>query len=247
MIGVYFQGRFGNQLFQYAFALSTSKKLNTDFFMDQSRDRIIINKYFKLDNYHSLRSWFRSISFGKRKQVIEVENSNTYSENASLLNNTDCFYKGYFQSEFYFKDIYAELKNEFSIKSKHKIDVRKVLKITNDKPLLVLHVRRTDYLKHGDKSMGGEDLSLPLNYYASCLSAVKDLENYNIVFVTDDEKFVKSNFSHLDPIVSSSKDLIVDFQILLNADVLVLANSSFSWWGAYLNSKCEKYMLRNTG
>lgn len=244
MVGVYFQGRMGNQLFQYAFAFSESKKLNTDFFMLEKIDNIIIDKYFELGHYRRFNSKFKRFFFTKDKFKLSVElnNAKSYLENKLLLNQNNCLYKGYFQSELYFKEIHAELLKEFKIKDKYQIDVRRHLKIVDKKPLLVLHVRRTDYLKHGDNSLGGEDLSLPIKYYIDCLASVKDKENYTIVFVTDDPAFVKSNFEHLSPIISFDKNLIVDFQILLAADIVVTANSSFSWWAAYLNTNCKRVL-----
>ena len=85
--------------------------------------------------------------------------------------------------------------------------------------------------------MGGKDLSLPLDYYNSCLSKIDQLENYNVVFVTDDTQYVQTHFGNYNPIVSSDKNPIVDFQVLLAGDILIVANSSFSWWGGYLNVK----------
>lgn len=238
MIGVYFQGRLGNQLFQYAFGLSAAKKLRTSFFMDERYDRMLIDEYFELPSYSRFQTKYARIAFGKDKRVIEVPNSNSFSENSKAVQSDNVFYKGYFQSEGYFNSIKPQLLSEFKIKKEHRIDARKLLGINNDKPILAVHVRRTDYLVFGDESMGGKDLSLPLNYYTDCIAALKDVGKYNVVFVSDDKEFVSKNFSHLNPIVSSSTDPIVDFQVLLSADVLVLANSSFSWWAAYLNQQC---------
>jgi len=61
----------------------------------------------------------------ENKPVVEIDNSKTYSENKKLLDKNNCLYKGYFQSEMYFKDIYGQLKKEFEIKSIHKVNVRK--------------------------------------------------------------------------------------------------------------------------
>ena len=123
---------------------------------------------------------------------------------------------------------------------KHVINYQECLNINKNKPTVVLHIRRTDYLKYGDENLGGEDLTLPLTYYNLCLKKINKLDNYNIVFVTDDPSFVKSNFYHLNPIISSSESSIIDFQILMKADIVIVANSSFSWWGAYLNTKAKK-------
>lgn len=239
MIGVHFHGRLGNQLFQYAFAFSESKRLNVDFFMSEENSPMIIRKYFELPGYSYYRSKLKGMFF-RNRPVIEMENSKPYSENQNLLGRDECSYKGFFQSELYFKENRDELLKVFAIKEKYRVDVRKVLGIENDKPLFVLHVRRTDYLNHGDESMGGKDLSLPVDYYHACLKAVGELANYNLIFVTDDAAFVKKHFDNYKPVISSNKDMMVDFQIMMAADVVAVANSSFSWWGAYLNVKCKR-------
>ncbi len=116
MIAIYLQGLLGNQLSQYAFALSLSKKLKTSFFMDDTYQHLIINKYFELSSYSPIKSKINRFLFGKNKLVVEIENTKSYKTNSRLLDNDHCFYKGYFQSEFYFRDIYNQLKKEFQIK-----------------------------------------------------------------------------------------------------------------------------------
>lgn len=245
MIGVYLQGRLGNQMFQYAFAFNTSKKLNTDFFLDEKYYALLLKDFFDLKSYNSsFASKIQRIKFKfKKHPVIDIDHSKPYIENQGLTTHNDCFYKGFFQSEFYFQEFGHLLREEFLIKKDHQIDVRQFLKLENNKPLVVLHVRRTDYLTYGDESMGGKDLSLPIAYYKACLSKIADLENYNVVFVTDDTAFVKTNFGQYGPVISSNKNPIVDFQILLAADILVVANSSFSWWGGYLSTQCKRIFV----
>jgi hypothetical protein len=246
MIGVALLGRFGNQMFQYALAVRITSRLNTKFFMIENEFfPYIIGNYFELPSCKPLSRIFRERLFRLRKKdppIVVFDPRKSFEENKALLDKDDCIYNGYFQSEHYFKEVFPQLQKEFKIKNKYLVDVKKVLNIFNDKPLLVLHVRRTDYLGHGDDSLGGADMSLPPEYYKKCLSLIDDHGNYNIVFVTDDPDHVKEKYKEYDPIVSSSADLIVDFQILLAADILVIANSSFSWWGAYLNTRKKRVL-----
>lgn len=237
MIGVRLIGRFGNQLFQYAFAMHTAKQLHTGFYLKGNKYfKMCLHRYFELPSYSALKNWARKLGKGGAA-TVEFPPTAPYEENKKKFGRDNCIYSGYYQSEKYFKDSWPAIKKEFRIKEKCKLNVREYLKISNDKPLLVMHVRRTDYVTQGDASLGGADISLPSQYYDACLWKVDKLEDYNIVFVTDEPAHVKKMYSHLKPIVSSSADLIVDFQVLMAADVLVLANSSYSWWGAYLNEK----------
>ncbi len=237
MIGVRLIGRFGNQMFQYAFAMHTAKQLGTGFFLKGNKYfKMCLDRYFELPSYSGFRNRLRM--FGKGGlPVNEFPPTATHEDNKKKFGKNGCMYSGYYQSEKYFLETSPDIKREFAIKAKWKINAREYLKINNDKPLLVMHVRRTDYVTQGDDTLGGADISLPPQYYDACLWKIDKLENYNIVFVTDEPAHVKKIYSHLKPIVSSSADLIVDFQILMAADVLVLANSSYSWWGAYLNEK----------
>jgi len=67
--------------------------------------------------------------------------------------------------------------------------------------------------------------------------------------VSDDIDFARTEFTHIPNSEFSQSDMITDFQIIMNADVSILSNSSFAWWAAYLNPKknkiiyCPQYWL----
>jgi hypothetical protein len=232
-------------MFQYAFAFATSKKLKTNFFVEEDGFHSnCLNEFFKLKgNKNTLlsklyRNYFNSMRYDLN--IINVNHENSYSTNERLIQENNCVYNGFFQSEFYFKEYSDSIKQEFLIKNKHLVNWKHSLNINNKKPLIVLHVRRTDYLNYGDATLGGENLTLPAKYYDLCLTKISNLGDYNIVFVTDDPFYVKMNFNHHNPIISSNASSIIDFQILMNADIVVMANSSFSWWAAYLNKNAKR-------
>jgi hypothetical protein len=245
MIGIVIQGRLGNQMFQYAFALAASKKLRTNFLLYENEySTNDLMSYFQLKRYTpSFISTLQKKIFYQFKyynNIIEVDESVKYAENKGRLGYNNCLYKGFFQSTDYFKGYEKLVKTEFTIKQEHVIDVRKLLQIHNNKPLIVAHVRRTDYLEYGKESLGGKNLTLPFEYYQLCFEKIGTLNNYNIVFVTDDPVYVRENFSHFNPIISSQNSSIIDFQILGAGKVIVVANSSFSWWAAYLSEQATK-------
>ena len=109
----------------------------------------------------------------------------------------------------------------------------------NNKPNIVVHVRRTDYVTFGGPHVGGINLTLPLSYYQDALKQLP-CEECNVLFLSDDIDFVKQHFQFENAIYVQGNSEIGDFQLIMQADYLVLANSSFSWWGAYLNTVVKK-------
>jgi hypothetical protein len=228
----------GNQMFQYSFAHSAAKKLKTFFVMNQTAHRFQLSKYFKLDFLTQLLfnqyvfDYYQKINhkFPLKKEV-EVAHDEL---NVNLTNNSR--YIGFFQSESFFKADVKRLRKRFSIKTKW-VDLfkQKYGDLFRNNKVVVVHVRRTDYLYHGDETSGTEDLSLPMAFYEKCLNKIEGLGNYKVLCISDDIPFVKDYFKDRTNFLFESNDTIVDFQLLMNADMLIIANSSFAWWAAYLN------------
>jgi hypothetical protein len=144
-------------------------------------------------------------------------------------------YKGHFQSESYFKDFKEEIRKLYSIKKQHAAAFEPVIKqFSSSKKKLVIHVRRSDYI--------GLDLSLPVSYYKKAIEMVNDADVIYI-FISDDPVFIEAEFAYLPNKYISSHDEITDLQFLIHADICILSNSSFSWWGAWLNSNKNKQVF----
>ncbi len=69
---------------------------------------------------------------------------------------------------------------------------------------------------------------------------IPDLDDYAIVIVTDDKENIKNKLTSVKNKIIVSDNEIVDFQILMHADKLIISNSSFAWWAAFLNKKNAK-------
>lgn len=248
MIGIKIHGGLGNQLFQYAFIYTTAKKLNTSFYLDEGIDFFKVSKYFNVteDYFKQLRRAFFNIR-GFRRIVknqriklfddISVKNrlektiingyQNPDKEIFKLKNNI--LYEGFFQSEKYFDEQKNVIKSLFTIKNKYvKLFEQKTKHIDFSKNIITVHIRRDDYLQL--------NWQLSIEYYHKAIAEVEKPDNYYI-FITDDPDFVALNFSHIHNKYISSDHEIIDFQFLLNSNTNILANSSFSWWGSYLNKK----------
>jgi hypothetical protein len=260
MIGVTLQGRLGNQLFQYAFAYSAAKKLNTSFYIDQSKQKLLIcecfdvpyqwsffleNHIFNIRGYRNLFSYrlmqFYYKAMHKLLAPVSVNYSPDVDSNEVITGiNDHVLYEGYFQSEDYFINDNQAIKNLFTIKKKMaQTYQQKYLPLFKGKQIVTVHIRRDDYFNLGHFNLGGDDLSLPMYYYHHVISLI-NAHNVLFVFISDDIAFVKKEFAYLDNKIFSEDNLITDFQHLLNADICIIANSTFSWWGAWLNNNPHK-------
>jgi hypothetical protein len=239
MFGMKVQGRLGNQLFQYAYARVLSEKFNTPWFFLKYKD-LYIQRYFDVEIDAPWTNRLKAVKFYLSRLMFpkEVSENQMETPETNIRNEQDgVIYNGYYQSEKYHLAAMADLlKKDLKVKAAYRINIRDY--VPNNKPNIVVHIRRTDYVTWGGPHLGGYNLTLPLSYYQHALSLLP--HDCNIVFLSDDMDFVKENFHHENAIYSEKNSEIVDFQLIMQADYLVLANSSFSWWGAYLNSGVKK-------
>jgi hypothetical protein len=148
------------------------------------------------------------------------------------------YYYAYCQSEVYFKSIKEELRKRIKIKQKYKDAFEsKYGHLFREKKVLAIHYRFGDYKEWGKEELGGINMTLPQAYYRNAINLVPDLEDYHVILITDDISTCEERTSYLKSKTIISDTEIMDFQLMLNADKLIIANSTFSWWAAYLNTK----------
>jgi len=140
-------------------------------------------------------------------------------------------YHGFHQTDYYLNHTPNPIK--LKIKKKY-IDLfeKQYGEIFKKEKTIVMHIRRTDYLSYGKR-----DISLPIAYFKQRLAAIENQDDYRIIFCSDDMPFVKENFPAKPNYIFSDNNEITDFQVLMNADIAIISNSTFAWWAAYL---CEK-------
>ena len=81
------------------------------------------------------------------------------------------------------------------------------------------------------------DISLPMEYFKKRLEAIENIENYKVIFVSDDIEHVKEFFTIKSNYMFSNNSEIIDFQLIQNADISIISNSTFAWWACYLSIK----------
>ena len=150
---------------------------------------------------------------------------NTCPDNVSL--------HGYFQTEKYFKNVEEEIRQDFTFKNEIAVMCKHRMS-TMDTPV-ALHIRRGDFLINS-----ANHNNLGLDYYAECL---KKFANDRIVIIfSDDPAWCKeqSLFSDDRFLVAEGNDSYTDLCLMSLCSDFIIANSSFSWWGAWLSKGVDK-------
>ena len=247
MIEVEIHGRFGNHLFQYAFAYAMARQFNSPFKFRysyrQSLDEIFELPSFKKPLLQKIKRLSGSIDhrmdqfFDKSNEVIQVKDI----EHFTPQQNTR--YKGFYQSYQFFSNYEKEIRQEFKFKKSHLDEFQnKFGELFSTKKILGVHIRQGDYLKINMPDLGNPGLQLPIQFYKENIEKLLD-KNTVVFFASDDIEFVKQEFGENDPYYFSSEDMIMDFIALTKAHQLIISNSSFSWWAGFLNEQKNKQVI----
>src|SRR6185312_11020063 len=241
---------------QYAFIYATARRLNTSFYLDKSIENFLLPQYFEIKNdfiqpldnrifsikgYKNLFQFYlkkafyamlRMILFGNNKIIID----NDTSVNAALTRiKNNCLYEGYFHSESYFAAYKKEIKKLYTVRETYKAAFEQLKKQFNPaKKKAVIHVRRKDYIDIA--------AALPLSYYKKAIDIINS-DDMQFIFISDDPAFIEDEFGYVNNKYISTHNEIIDLQFMMNADVCILSCSSFSWWGAWLNTQENKHVF----
>jgi len=253
MVAVRLEGRLGNQLFQYGFIFATAKKLDTSFYLDKSIDNFLLPQYFEVEEdflqtmdkkvfsikgYKNIfKVYLKRAVYGGLKlfvfgnRTVTIRNETAVADALKQIKN-NVLYIGYFQAQDYFENYQSEIRKLFSIKKEYVDAFGKIRAgLRKNARKAVIHIRRGDYV--------GLNISLPMSYYRNAIASISG-EDIQYIFISDDPDFIRNEFADLPDKYISTHNEIIDLQLLANADFCILSNSSFSWWGAWLNTNPEK-------
>jgi hypothetical protein len=233
MIAVERGGRLGNQLFQFAFGIAAAARLGTSFVM-QDDD---LRRVFTLGPYGSpLPRALRALRFraGQRIRPYRVVKiyDDSFDDPAQALDHLvdRSLYSGLFHSERFFAGARDQVLAAFTFRPEHERRFWARYADLLETPYVCCHVRRTDFLLLGE---GG--VALPASYYLDCLEELDPGEAVPIVFVGDDFVGLREELDRIPGARFERNDEALDLLLLVHAASIVTANSTFSWWGAYLN------------
>lgn len=241
----------GNQMFQYAFAYALAKKTGAQVLIDPLFWGTSLRKYqleeFKVTNTKRMvsRGLDYLLGFGPRngrrfkdkyrqhlikrnyqliqeKQVMHCDETLVYPEKPS-------FYMGFWQSPGYFEAFYEELKKQFVRKKNISREAIKYDKEIREGVSVALHIRRTDYVRQeGNAALG-------LGFYEEALRRMEEQAgDFQLFIFTDDKEFVKKNFNLRKYVLVEGVCDLDEFELMRQCRHHIIANSTFSWWAAYL-------------
>lgn len=259
-------GGFGNQLFCYCFGYALARKKSTELIIDTSTqdngltrnlELLKLNvKYDQRISYKYKKQFLdRAIlnKVRKRKTIgvltkIYNETSPTIYEEAVFCTRRNTYFKGNWQSEKYFADYRSDLLEMLTPKEERSNSVKIICDEMRCCNSVALHIRRGDYLEIG--------CQLNMEYYQKAICKMKDiLQKNDLVFYifSDDIAFCKDYFQRtavfddMDevryPEYDSDDRTLDDMLLMSNCHHMIMANSSYSWWAAWLNRNEDKKVI----
>jgi hypothetical protein len=266
MIIVNLKGGLGNQMFQYALgrtlALQNNDTLKLEIEgLDRANQTGDIYRAFGLGHFNiekniatasevqTLKYPYGTLSKGLRWFNFKVlRKTHIVFEPAVLRWTGDIFLDGYWQSPRYFADNRDTLLSEFTLVSPLPPAGATFASQMQSTVSVSIHVRRGDYIKN--PRVLAEFGVCSLEYYATAIARIKSIHPNPTFFVfSDDMAWVKENLPVGDSAVFVSDATITDYQELIlmsKCEHNIIANSSFSWWGAWLNQNPNKIVVTPT-
>lgn len=275
MILVRLRGGLGNQLFQYATAKAlacrrgTSVGINLDWFKtfaEGQTSREYLLSYFNISGAisHSFTS-----GLAKEKKMPYVDKSLTnklfsllpipkyryfaekdFQFDPEVLRlDGNIYLDGYWQSEKYFNDYADVIRNEFTVTSKPNTANARIAHCLVNEESVAVHVRRGDYAIHPQISKLHGCCSL--DYYHSALQVVAaQVDNPSYYIFSDDPMWVRQNLKFpgkVEIIEHNTTDTAYeDIRLMSLCKHHIIANSTFSWWGAWLATYPGKKVIAPT-
>lgn len=157
---------------------------------------------------------------------------------------TNVYIEGYWQHYKYFENLQPQIFEELTLKDSPNVQAKKWLSIIqNSGSSVAIHVRRGDYVTDSGANylMG----VLPVTYYKQAISYIKEkISNPTFYFFSDDLDWVKDNIqtNATTYFVDGNLDY-VDLDLMCQCKHQIIANSTFSWFGAFLNRNPEKIVI----
>lgn len=251
MIYARLHGRLGNQMFQYAAARALATRLGVPFTIDTRRalhkGEGVLTRVFDLDwaepdtlppaQHERPVAYYlwRGLKLAPR---IYREQGLAYNRAFETLPD-GTYLHGYWQSEQYFSPIATEIRQAFVPRHPMSAQNAEMAERIASGPSISLHVRRGDYL-----TVGAHGLCDQFYYEAALARVAEGLDAPTVYVFSDDPQWAKDNLPlPFEKVVVDFNGPDTDYEDLRLMSLCqhnVLANSSFSWWGAWLNSNPGK-------
>lgn len=260
----------GNQMFQYAFLVAMREHTGDKCLMDITwYDRRQAHNGFEIDKVFCISSEIADVAtVGRLTRYARTNLLHRIYKHLLPLKKTefrergfykfypdifargleDTHFRGFWQSYRYFHDFRDIILSEFCFR--HTLDERNLQvyqRVLGSKTCISVHVRRGDYLKH--KLYHG---LCGVNYYIQAINKAVELIGSDAAFLifSNDTEWCKENIV---PLIGKHEYCIVDWntgsdsykdmQLMSACRLNIIANSSFSWWAAYLNRRTDQIVI----
>lgn len=254
MIVTRFHGRTGNQMFQYAVGRALSLKLGTSLALDDrlaiARGERSITRIFALDveknpdlppASHTAKFahfWWRY--FGNSPRYVR---ENGLSFDPTILEMKDDVYlHGYWQSEKYFSDYIKEIRSDFAFPKATGRNAELIDEIDGCTSVS-LHLRRGDYVANETYAVCNQ------NYYDRALKILCDSipDEIHLYVFSDEPDWARQNLilpgSPVFVDHNGEQSDFEDMRLMSRCKHNIIANSSFSWWGAWLGNPAKRTVI----
>lgn len=272
MIVVRIHNGLGNQLFQYAYARSLSLRKDTDVKIDISdfdeikqigqKQRSFALRHFNIKlpvaGKAELAEFYPQNIFDKYVQKFQrkfmptkfqrfVAEQLPYFDERMTQVNSNCIITGYFQDYRYFNDIDEVIQEEFTLNTPLEERAGKYLNEILKCNAVAIHVRRTDYLTN--QTIKKYFPALPDNYYLRAIDTLNTQHKDLIFFCfSDDLDWCKNYFKDMNiryvESGLSDKCAADDLYLMSQCKFAIIPNSSFGFWGAWLNHQAKTQIIR---
>ena len=259
MIILKLEGGLGNQMFQYALGHNLSLIHNVQLKIDSSylKKDNQSKRTLKIDNlktileeatnkeiysYTSILQKFLDKIREKKKKI--VEKSSIFDPD--ILSISEGYFVGHWNSEKYFKANEDKIRESFRLKNPLSVKAQAIANaITSSQSTASVHIRRGDYVSI--KKIADTHGTLPISYYEEAMTKITDkFPNTDFFVFSDDIEWAKENLPKKYKLISVSTPDIQDYEELIIMSLCknnIIANSTFSWWGAWLNNNPDKIVI----
>lgn len=252
-------GGLGNQMFQYAFAYTLSKDQNSMVKLDIHDFEGYDLREYELDIFnvslplatqtevnklkYKNETLFQKVLRKIKRRPIPFTNSyyrepHFHHDDKVLSLTGDIYFEGYWQSEKYFLKYKNDLLKEFTLKKGLHSQSQNYMEQIISTEAVSLHIRRGDYVtnQHTNSVHG----TCPIEYYQKAVQKIEEGRKAPHFFIfSDDLEWAKDNLSFIENLTFIELDANVpdheEMILMSKCQHNIIANSSFSWWGAWLN------------
>lgn len=261
MVEIRISGGLGNQLFQYAFGYAIAKKIDQELILDISYFDYDCLREYKLNQFciedvkeisymdrletKGIKRYVQMLNciMKKRKKLSTYEKVEDSDFSMNNLKDKNYYFRGFWQNEEYFKEYAEEIRKQFLPSGCLGKEYHCWRERIEREESVSIHIRRTDYIKYG--------AAIQPEFYISAIKKMLELTKCKKCFVfTDDVVWTTAMIEALQfPVdiefVSGNEGLtdIEEMMLMSRCKHHIIANSSFSWWGAWLGDDKDKVVI----